>query len=339
MVSANYAKQRSLLRNPIRELDEHGRPYVIPGDIEPMGPEPVVVNQVKRKRFHKKKAKQETIIQRNVANSFITQVTRILNKKTPSMIVLEGERLIADAHDAGADITQVFYTHERHLKSSPVIKSIITNIKQDLVSESDMKLVSRVVTPPGIIAICKKPSIDSIKSKRDSRNIMPLTIITDGVRDPGNMGGLIRSASSSGSEQLIAGWDSIDVWNPKVLRGGMGAHFRTPIRSDFSLQELKDSIKSYKKIYYAEADNTGHEEGKPYYHVDYFTSPSTQTALFVGGEAFGFSNDVMELMKECGAEKLSIPMAPGAQCLNSYVAASIILFEMRRQFMKVILMD
>ena len=349
-VWSRFYKQPEFMRRPVRELDEDGKPFVDVDDIPKIEPDPKPVAGPKKRPNFKKHFKnrnnktpgEESIEQRNEAHSFMREVIRVVSKKDTSSILIEGERLISDAFDAGAEIRQVYYTNDRYIRACPDIQHLIDTkkVKSQKVLESDMKLVSQVTTPPGIIAICKKPSTKNIINKRDSQ-VLPVTVIADTIKDPGNMGGLIRSASSAAVDQVITSVGCNDVWSPKVLRSGMGAHFRIPILTSFSVDAMKQMMASFEQVFYAETEEKDKDStpGSHYFNVDYFPRPSTKTALFVGGEAFGFSEETKELLKEFNGRKLVIPMAPGADSLNSYVAASIIIFEMRRQFMKTMMIE
>ena len=344
-------KQQAFIRRPVRELDEDGKPFVDVDDVPKIEPDPKPVAGPKKnpnfkKHFKKRNNKTlggESIEQRNEAHSFMSDVIRVVSKNDTSSIVIEGERLISDAFDAGAEIRQVYYTNDRYVRACKDIQHLIDTkkVKSQKVLESDMKLVSQVTTPPGIIAICKKPLTQNIINKRDSREILPVTVIADTIKDPGNMGGLIRSASSAAVDQVITSVGCNDVWSPKVLRSGMGAHFRIPILTSFSADAMRQMMASFEQVFYAETEQRDKDSthGSHYFNVDYFPRPSMKTALFVGGEAFGFSEETKELLKEFNGRKLVIPMAPGTDSLNSYVAASIIIFEMRRQFMKIMMIE
>lgn len=341
----------SIFRQPIRELDENGKPFVHPEQVRKINPQPKPVSDHKfvklKKNFRKRRSFEESINESNDAISFIRDINRFMSSKSKScMLVLEGERLIADAVEAGAVIKQIYFTHERYLKSSHKIDKILTDssVKSQKVKESDMKLVSQVTTPPGIIAVCLKPTTDQVSSSRDSLDVMPVTVFADTIKDPGNMGGLIRSVSSAGADQVVTSLGCIDPWSPKVLRSAMGAHFRIPILTSFSSDALKQMLPSFENVFYAECEEKGSEypvatQEYPYFEFDYFPSPSVKTALFVGGEAFGFSEETKEHLKEANAKKLVIPMSVGHESLNSYVAASIIIFEMRRHFRRSMMMD
>jgi tRNA G18 (ribose-2'-O)-methylase SpoU len=341
----------TVIRSPIRELDDDGKPFQHPNDVRKIEPDPQplhfpekAIKKNKHQQFKKHRNHPESVAQTNEAHSFIRDILRYTSKKSLSnKVVLEGERLIADALASGAIITQVYYTHDRYLKAAPKIEELLSNtsIKSQKVKESDVKLVSQVVTPPGIIAVAEKPKNEDIIAKRDILNVMPVSVIADTIKIPGNMGGLIRSVSSAGADQIITSMGCTDPWNPQVLRSGMGSHFRIPILEAFSKDALKQLLPSFESIFYAEAEDRSSDatKGQPYFDVEYFPRPSVKTALFVGGEAFGFSEETRKLLEETGAKKIEIPMSPGSESLNSYVAASIIIFEMRRQFRKTLMID
>ncbi len=90
-------------------------------------------------------------------------------------------------------------------------------------SVSVFATLSETVTPQGIAAVVALPHLPEPMSRT-------LTLLLDQVRDPGNAGTLLRSAAAAGVELVLFGPETVDPYNEKVMRSGMGAHFRTPIR-------------------------------------------------------------------------------------------------------------
>ncbi|MBK8046801.1 MAG: RNA methyltransferase [Anaerolineales bacterium] len=166
------------------------------------------------------------------------------------------------------------------------------------------------VHPQGIAALFPAPDLPLSP-------VRTLTLMLDGIRDPGNAGTLLRSAEAAGAELAIFGPGSVDPFNEKVLRAAMGAHFRLPIRACPTwaqvLPLLQDGVASYV------ADTAG---ALDYDQVDW-RKPSL---LAVGSESVGAGAEMRAL-----AVAITIPMAGKTESLNAGVAGSIILFEAARQ--------
>jgi TrmH family RNA methyltransferase len=145
---------------------------------------------------------------------------------------------------------------------------------------------------------------------------LTLALVADGLTDPGNLGTLLRTASAAGVQALFLTEGTVDAFNPKVVRGAMGAHLRLPIVS-VPASELPQRLAGL-RVWLAEA-----RQGEPYDRVDW-RPPS---ALVIGGEARGPQDSVRALSPSL----VHIPMQAGSESLNAAVAAAVILFEIARQ--------
>jgi TrmH family RNA methyltransferase len=143
-------------------------------------------------------------------------------------------------------------------------------------------------------------------------------LILDQIRDPGNLGSILRTAAAAGVQLVYLPPDSVDPYSPKVLRAGMGAHFRLPIRNASWEEILRCRADNHLRLFLASSD-----EGFSYQDVD-FKPP---LALIVGGEARGASSTA----EEQADQKVHIPMPGGAESLNAGAAAAILVFEVARQ--------
>ena len=84
------------------------------------------------------------------------------------------------------------------------------------------------------------------------RIALPITVICDNVRDPGNMGTIIRTCAAIGCNRFIALKGCVDIWDPKVIRSGMGAHFRLPMINDIGWETVVHHIPENSKVYLAD---------------------------------------------------------------------------------------
>jgi TrmH family RNA methyltransferase len=162
---------------------------------------------------------------------------------------------------------------------------------------------------PGLLAVVPFPRL--APPARPS-----LLLIADALRDPGNLGTLLRSAAASGVDAVLLAPETVDAFNPKVVRGGMGAHFRIPI-------VVADWAQIALRVLGMEVWLAAAGAESLYTQVDW-TKPC---ALIVGGEAEGVSEPATKL----ATGRVRIPLARGVESLNAGVAASVILFEAARQ--------
>jgi RNA methyltransferase, TrmH family len=170
--------------------------------------------------------------------------------------------------------------------------------------------VADTVTPQGILAVVGIPDIPLPPSPS-------FVLVVDGLRDPGNLGAILRSADAAGVDGCLLTPGTIDATAPKVLRAAMGAHFRLAVaRADW---DVVGEIAGVGRLAAWIAD-TGGEVA--YTDVDW-TAPS---ALVIGGEADGPSPAALAL-----GRTVRIPMPGAAESLNAAAAAAVLVFEAVRQ--------
>jgi TrmH family RNA methyltransferase len=181
------------------------------------------------------------------------------------------------------------------------------------VNDAVMKATSETETPQGLLVVLAQQTLP-LPPNPD------FLLILDGVRDPGNLGTILRTATAAGVQAVLLAPGCVDAWSPKVLRAGMGAHFHLPIHN-LSWQDIRHSLKQASgKLHIYLADSAG---GILYTNADF----RTPLALIVGGEAAGAGTESVSLADM----KVHIPMPGGSESLNAAVAASILLFEVVRQ--------
>lgn len=141
-------------------------------------------------------------------------------------------------------------------------------------------------------------------------------LLLDQVRDPGNMGTVLRSAEAAGVQGVFLLPGTTDPWAPKVTRSAMGSHFRLPILS-WGIEALEALLMDM-RVFYADMDG----------EVNFWQANfKAKTALLIGGEAQGASATGLKLAQNT----LRIPMAGGTESLNAAVSAALLMFEVARQ--------
>ncbi|NXI64268.1 MRM3 methyltransferase, partial [Anseranas semipalmata] len=156
-------------------------------------------------------------------------------------VLLEGHRLIKDALEAGAVPRTLFFSAVGHLKELPEAQLKRASLVK--VKFEDIKSWSDLVTPQGLIGIFSKP--DHAKMSFPAAQLassLPMVLICDNIRDPGNLGTVLRSAAGVGCEKVLLTKGCVDPWEPKVLRAGMGAHFRVPIIANLDWESVPSNL-------------------------------------------------------------------------------------------------
>jgi TrmH family RNA methyltransferase len=253
-------------------------------------------------------------------NPNIQWVRRLQSKskvrQAEQVIVIEGVRLLEEAQDSNWVIRSIYYADTLSDRGMNLVNTFRdSETRLDTVSSNVMQAISDTKNPQGILAVIEMRSIP-VPDQPD------LLLILDGVRDPGNLGTIIRTAAAAGVQAVYLTPGTVDAFSPKVLRAGMGAHFRLPIHSaswiDICSQIKGANLHAYLAI---------SESGEFYYDSDF----QRALVLIIGGEAEGASKTAIQVSDS----QVQIPMPGGGESLNASVAAGILLFEIAHQREKI----
>jgi TrmH family RNA methyltransferase len=230
-------------------------------------------------------------------------------RRKESAYVAEGTRWLSDIVQSGLEARLVLFTED--WAESDGHRKILDQLQCEaaVVSPEVMKSISSLETSEGILTvfpITQKPLPENPS----------LILIADGVADPGNLGTMIRTAAAAGADSVILAPGCVDAYNPKVVRGAMGAHLRIGIHR-LGWAEIASVTESMNSWIADAGDYITYDQ------VDW-KKPS---ALIVGSEAAGVSAPAEEMFEN----RITIPMIQSLDSLNVAVAAGIILFESVRQ--------
>lgn len=226
--------------------------------------------------------------------------------------LIEGPRSIGDALERGYAPASIFVD----LDSGDEIIDLARQAAQTgsrviPVSHQLVELVADTQSPQGIVAVFAMPEMSLPEVAA------PLFVVADQLRDPGNLGTLMRSALAAGCSAILIAPGTVDPFSAKVVRAAMGAHFGLPIRW-LNWQDEPDWVPESTSWYIAEADGD-----TAYDRVDWTVS----ACLVVGGETEGISTPARQRV----TRGVRIPLHRKVESLNAGVAGSIILFEADRQ--------
>jgi TrmH family RNA methyltransferase len=231
------------------------------------------------------------------------------------LFVAEGLRLSLDALRSGAKIRALYLTERAEERYPECARLRNAAEKMFWLSEGLAERISDVSSCQGIFMVTEQ--LDNRVSAVTMKNGGHYLLL-EGIRDPGNLGAILRTADALGVDGVLLG-DCCDLYAPKVVRGSMGGLFRLPIAVWPELSAAVDALKAVGvPVYAAALADHALEAGQVGF--------SGGGAILIGNEARGLSP---ELIKACTAS-LIIPMAEGANSLNAAVAAAILLWEMRR---------
>ena len=231
-------------------------------------------------------------------------------RQEDSAFVVEGARLAREAVANGAPARLVLCTDHLDERGRGLANSLARlGAEVETVTESVMAACSSTESPPGLLAVLTIPQLPVPQP-------LTLALVADGLADPGNLGTILRTAAATGVQAVFLAPTTVDAYNPKVVRGAMGAHLRLPI-IEAEIETLEATFAGM-DVWLAEASL-----GKAYDQVNW----RRPAAIVIGGEAAGAGS----ALRQISTGQVHIPMAAGSESLNAAVAAAVILFEVARQ--------
>lgn len=236
---------------------------------------------------------------------------RAKERRETGAFLAEGVRLVEEAVNSNWSMRFVLFDETLNGRGRSQVESLRSRgVDVEEVSTSLMKSLSETESPQGILAVLELTQLPITNSPT-------FILIPDQIRDPGNLGTLLRTAVAAGVQAVLLPPETTDAFAPKVLRAGMGAHFRLPIHS-MTWDEIKRFCESAnQRVYLADMD------GQSCWEMD-LRQP---LALIIGNEAGGASESARKLANQ----KIGIPMNGNIESLNAGVAGSVLMFEVVRQ--------
>ena len=242
----------------------------------------------------------------SLENEKIKNYIKLKSKKyrdlTNSFIV-EGEHLVLEAYRAGL-------LEEIILEQSSVFPLDLPNERKVYVPQVILDKISDVENPPYVMGLCRK--------KEESDNLGSRILMLDGVQDPGNLGTILRSSKAFNVDTVVLGLDTVDLYNPKVIRATQGMLFHMNVVRRDLVDEI-NKLKSEEIPIYVTRVEYGED-------IRYLKSKDKRKfALVMGNEGKG----VREEIKDLADKYIYIEMNDMVESLNVGVATSILLYELQ----------
>ena len=188
--------------------------------------------------------------------------------------------------------------------------------KLEYLSDHVFQYVSDTKTPQGILCVVRQSTycLEDILEAEDAH-----LLVLDNLQDPGNLGTILRTAEGAGVTGIIISKESVDIYNPKVIRSTMGSIYRVPFVYVEDLKEAIAKVKAHGIFTYA-----AHLDGKNSYDKEDYTK---KTAFLIGNEGNGLRKEIADLADTW----IRIPMQGQVESLNAAIATSVLKFETARQ--------
>lgn len=224
------------------------------------------------------------------------------------LFCVEGEKMMDEALRSGFDVETVY--------------------RKDEIGEEQMTRISSLSSPSPALAVVRKPqdinlSSDAALSSALGRSGLYLAL--DTIRDPGNLGTILRVADWFGIDAVFAAPDTVDVFNPKVVQATMGAIFRVKFHYAEIPALCRAAVSAGGNVYGTFLD------GSDMYEKQLNTGKDSPSVIVIGNESNGISDEVAGLV----SDRLYIPPYPkndtGSESLNAAVATAITVAEFRRR--------
>jgi len=234
-----------------------------------------------------------------ISKNEVKYIQSLYHKKTrdaEGLFIAEGPKLVNELIKANFDLKNV-YALPAWAEQHTEVKGVTT------ITETELGKISALQTPNLVLAVLAKPPVNGEPVLADR-----LCLVLDGIQDPGNLGTIIRIADWFGLCQVIAGDDTADVYNPKVVQATMGSIARVNIW----YKNLAEWLAQATVPVYGALLN-GEDVSK--------TGKINEGLLVIGNEGRGIAAHLLPFIKQA----LTIPAKGGAESLNAAVAAGIIL--------------
>jgi TrmH family RNA methyltransferase len=238
------------------------------------------------------------------------------SRERQALFVVEGVRAMEELLKAPLSVRGILSGPQ--LADAPRGKALLdaiaaSRIEHSVVSEAEFRSAAETESPQGVLAIAEIPqrSLDALSGAKKLR-----LVVLDAIQDPGNVGTIVRTAAALGADATVALPGTVDLWNAKVVRSAMGAHFHH-IAFHATTEQLFAFLDSESITLWA-ADSAG----TPVAEVE---APD-RLALAVGNEGGGLSSSV----RERASATVSLPIASTVESLNVAVATGILLYQLRK---------
>lgn len=246
----------------------------------------------------------------SISNNEIKRLKSLQQKKFRDeygLFVVEGEKLVEEALNSHFEVEAVY--------------------RRDEIGEEAMKRISSLASPSPALAVLRKPSdvyVDDLSSIASGLS-RGLYLGLDTIRDPGNLGTIIRIADWFGADAVFVAPGTVDVFNPKVVQATMGAVLRVRMHYVDLPSLAGEFLSRGGKVYGTFLD------GSNMYERDLDTGEDRPVMIVIGNESEGISDTMAGLV----SDRLYIPPYPaddsGSESLNAAIATAITVAEFRRR--------
>lgn len=245
----------------------------------------------------------------SVNNDLVKETAKLLRGKyrdETGLFLIEGEKGVKEAISAGVNIERIFVLEG--IKDYPEEKIIET-------SEAVLSKISDAKSAPKVVAVAHqiKTEVNDIKNAKR-------VILLEGIKDAGNLGTILRTASAFEIDGIVLYGDTVDLYNPKCVRSTVGCLWKTPVIKVEKFKELKDIFTSFERV-----ATLPKGVGVNIIKLEEYI-PSKSVLIMFGSEADGLSEE----LKNFATKNVTIEMAENVESLNLSISVGVVAYELKQ---------
>ena len=272
---------------------------------------------MKKKNDWKDQLTEPSAVITSSSNDTVKYIKSLFNKKYRDIhhrFPIEGSKMVSEALESDFAVELVVlsegYSGDLLTQAESRGISILKVTEQVFQSMADTR------SPQGVLAVLKQKESDFQQIIGQDRGLL---VILDGIKDPGNLGTIIRTVDAVGGDGVILINECVDPYNPKAVRATMGSLFRIPVYPVNDAAVLLDKL----------SEAGWHIAASTLQGTDVFLwqGGSRKTILVIGSESHGVSQTVLDRSHSL----IKVPMAGGSESLNASVAAGVMIYEIFRK--------
>ena len=247
----------------------------------------------------------------------VAKLAKKSRRQEARLFLVEGPQAVREAlTHAAASVVDVFMTQEAFSKNADIVElTLEAGVDIEQVSEQVLAQMADTATPQGVIAVSQMATTSLADILRGHPALL---VVLDRVSDPGNAGTIIRVAVAAGAQGVIVTSDSVDIYNPKVVRSTTGSIFHIPIATGVSLEEALAGLKD-SSIQVIAADMSG----TPLPELAASRVLVAPSAWLMGNEAHGLDDETLAASDVVA----SVPQYGPVESMNLATAAAVCLFQ------------
>jgi TrmH family RNA methyltransferase len=245
----------------------------------------------------------------------LKELTHKKHRDEQGKFLIEGVRLVCEALNSDYKVLEAFHTAElMHQPGGGALLEALLKKSPTLleITQRDLEVLTDTVTAQGVVAVMKQKRFTT-DDLLQHNGVQSVLVGFDGVSDPGNVGTMVRTCDWFGVDGILLGRNSVELYNPKVLRSTMGGLFHLPIAEDLDLLATATHAKTLGyKVYVADQHGETHFDRVKY---------EMKSLLIFGNEAWGVSDQ----LKGLADARISIRRYGAGESLNVGVACGVVL--------------